>query len=283
MGYFSEVVALVTGAGSGLGRELALHLGLAGAKVAAVDLNPEPLAALAGQMGNKPFAWAVGDVTDRAGLHKAVREVTKKLGPVDLLIANAGIGFENSALSFRAEDFETQIRVNLIGVANSVETVLPGMIERRRGHVAAISSLASYRGLPKMLGYCASKSGVNALLEGLRVELKPHGIAVTTICPGWIKTALTANVDVPASQMLEVADAADRILLALSERRPYFAFPRSGVRQVRMLRWLPCGLSDWLTTRRTVNLTKKDAGTTASVPMNESAAEESPLSINSNR
>src|SRR5207245_2000808 len=100
---------------------------------------------------------------------------------IDLLIANAGIGIETSALAFRAEDIEAQIRVNLIGVANSIEAVLPAMLARRRGHLAAISSLASYRGLPKMAGYCASKAGVNALLDAVRVEVRSHGIAVTTI------------------------------------------------------------------------------------------------------
>jgi NAD(P)-dependent dehydrogenase (short-subunit alcohol dehydrogenase family) len=252
---FADRVALVTGAGSGLGRQLAMHLARAGAAVAAVDLTPEPLESLAKELSGKPFAWAVGDVTDRPALHEAVDQVTRQLGPVDLLIANAGIGFENSALSFRAEDFEKHIQVNLIGVANSVETVLPGMIERRRGHLAAISSLASYRGVSKMLGYCASKSGVNALLEGLRVELKPHGIAVTTICPGWIKTPLTANVSISAS-MMEPAYAADQILAAISRRRPFLAFPPAQARQLRLLHWLPCGLSDWLTARRTVDLAK---------------------------
>ncbi len=75
------------------------------------------------------------------------------------------------------------IRVNLVGVANSIAAVTAGMLERRRGQIVAISSLASFRGFPHMAGYCASKAGVNALLDSLRVELKPLGIDVTTICP----------------------------------------------------------------------------------------------------
>jgi short-subunit dehydrogenase len=168
-----------------------------------------------------------------------------------MLIANAGIGIENSALDFRAEDFEAQIRVNLIGVANSVEAVLPGMIERRRGHLVGISSLASYRGLPRMLGYCASKSGLNGLLEGLRVELRPLGITVTTICPGWIRTALTAKVILPGAEMMELPYAAHRIVKAIRLGRSFYAFPPSTAWAVRLLRWLPCGLSDRLTLRGT--------------------------------
>jgi NAD(P)-dependent dehydrogenase (short-subunit alcohol dehydrogenase family) len=246
---FADQVALITGAGSGLGRELALRLAKEGAAVAAIELKPAPLEALTADLPGRRVAWAVADVTDRCALRDAVASARKQLGPIDLLIANAGIGIENSALEFHAEDFEAQIRVNLIGVANSIEPVLPDMIRRKRGHVVAISSLASYRGLPKMLGYCASKSGVNALLEGLRVELKQYGIAVSTICPGWIRTPLTANLDVPHPDMMELSDAARRIVAAIRRRRPFYAFPPTLARRVRLLRWLPASMSDWLTSR----------------------------------
>src|SRR5262249_14332764 len=146
---FAKQVALITGAGSGLGRELALRLGQEGAAIAALDLKPEPLAALAKELPGRRVAWAVADVTDRPTLRAAVSGLSQELGPIDLLVANAGIGMVNSALAFRAEDFEAQIRVNLIGVANSIEAVLPDMLKHRRGHLVAISSLASYRGLPK--------------------------------------------------------------------------------------------------------------------------------------
>jgi NAD(P)-dependent dehydrogenase (short-subunit alcohol dehydrogenase family) len=246
MASFAKRVVLVTGAGGCLGRQLARLLGGEGAAVAGVDLHPEPLAELASELTGKPYAWAVADVCDRAALLKAVAHLSNQLGPVELLIANAGIGIENSALAFRVEDFEAQIRVNLLGVANSVAAVLPGMIERRRGHLVGISSLGSYRGLPKMLGYCASKSGLNALLEGLRVELKPLDITVTTICPGWIRTPMTAGIQIPASQMMEPLDAAKRILAAIRQRRSFYTFPASLSWRARLLHWLPCDVSDWL-------------------------------------
>ncbi len=244
-------VALITGAGSGLGRALALTLADEGYAIAAVDLRPEGLAELERDLQGKgkSVACATADVGDAQALAKAAATLEERLGGTDLLIANAGIGFENSALAFRAEDFEAHIRVNLLGVANSVAAVLPGMLQRRRGHLVAISSLASYRGLPLMAGYCASKAGVNALLDALRVELRPQGIAVTTICPGWIRTPLTANVRFEMRGMMEVGVAARQIARAIRRRVPFFAFPRSGVWPVRLLRWLPVGVSDWLVAR----------------------------------
>jgi NAD(P)-dependent dehydrogenase (short-subunit alcohol dehydrogenase family) len=249
MPLFANRIALITGAGSGLGRQLALTLAEEGAAIAAIDLQAEPLAALESELKGKLVACAVADVTERAALHPAVAELRQRLGPIDLLIANAGIGIETSALAYRAADIEAQIRVNLIGVVNSIDAVLPEMIERKQGQIVAISSLASYRGLPRMAGYCASKAGVNALLDALRVELQPLGLSVTTICPGWIRTPLTANIAVPHPHMMEVADAARQIAAAIHQRRRFFAFPRPMVRQLRWLRWLPCGLSDWLTIR----------------------------------
>jgi NAD(P)-dependent dehydrogenase (short-subunit alcohol dehydrogenase family) len=246
---FANRIALVTGAGSGIGRQLSINLAREGAAVAAIDLHPEPLASLAAELPGLRLACAVADVTDRTAFHQAVKQVSNQLGPIDLLIANAGIGMENSALAFRAEDFSAQIRVNLVGVANSVEAVLPAMLERRQGHLVAISSLASFRGLPKLLGYCASKAGVNALMDGLRFELKPMGIDVTTICPGWIRTPMTARISLPVPQMMDLSVAVERILNAIRRRKPFHTFPSSSAWKVRLLGWLPCGVSDLLTRR----------------------------------
>jgi NAD(P)-dependent dehydrogenase (short-subunit alcohol dehydrogenase family) len=257
MSSLTHQIALITGAGSGLGRHLALALAGEGVAIAAIDLAAEPLAALASELPGKPMAWAVADVTDRTALRKGVAELQERLGPIDLLIANAGIGIETRADDFHAEDFEAQVRVNLIGVANSIEAVLPDMLKRRRGHLVAISSLASYRGLPRMAGYCASKSGVNGLMEALRVELTPHGIAVTIICPGWIRTPLTDNIDVPKPNLMEPDYAARRIVAAIRRGQPFLAFPGRSLRRVRLLRWLPCGLSDWLINRLLRSLTAK--------------------------
>ena len=247
---FADRVVLITGAGSGIGRRLAHVLAAEGARIAALDHHPDALSALAAELAGKPFAAAIADVTDLPATRAAAAQLESQLGPTDLLIANAGIGKETSALDFKAEDIAAQVNVNLTGVANSVDAVLPGMRARRRGHLAVLCSLASYRGLPMMAGYCASKAGVRALFDSLRVELTPLGIAVTTICPGWIRTPLTTNIAVPQPYMMEIDGAVARMVKALRQRRAYIAFPTRASWQLSLLRWLPCGLSDWMIRRK---------------------------------
>jgi NAD(P)-dependent dehydrogenase (short-subunit alcohol dehydrogenase family) len=257
MPFFANRVILITGAASGIGRELALQFSEEGAKIGAVDLNASMLESLAEAVPPGCYASALADVTERASLLLAVEKIRQQLGPVDMLVASAGLGFETSALNFHAEEFERLLKVNLIGVANSVEAVLPEMLARRQGHIVGISSLASYRGLPLLLAYCASKAGVNAFMDGLRVELKPHGISVTTVCPGWIRTPMTADLAIPGEEMMDVSYAAVRIIKAVRQERRFLAFPTSTAWQLRLLTWLPFGLGDRLTAARTRRLQKR--------------------------
>jgi short-subunit dehydrogenase len=251
---FANRVVLITGAASGIGRQLALTLAVEGARIAALDRQADGLDSLRTELKARGvpethLACATVDITDLEAVRAATAQLESQLGPTDLLVASAGVGRETSALDFRGEDVADQIRINLIGVVNAIDAVLPGMRARRRGHLAALSSLASYRGLPLMAAYCASKAGVNALLDALRVELKPLGIAVTTICPGWVQTPLTASVRFPVPRMMKVEDAVRVMLRALRARRPFLAFPAGNAWQARLLRYLPRPLSDWMAYR----------------------------------
>src|SRR5437764_652078 len=137
-------VALITGAATGIGRALALELARKGTAIAALDIREEGLRSLAEEIAkvNCRCAWQVADVTAGEDLKNKTAELEKELGPIDLLIANAGIGSETSALRLDTAAFARIIEVNLIGVANSLAAVLPGMLERKHGHLVAISSVA---------------------------------------------------------------------------------------------------------------------------------------------
>lgn len=250
MSSFADRTVLITGAGSGIGRQLAVRLAAEGARIAAVDARVEALDTLAAELAaGTALATARADVTDLAATRAAVRQLEDRLGPIDVLIACAGIGRKTRAADFSAEEINAILQVNLLGVVNSVDAVLPGMRGRGRGHLVVLSSLASYRGLPYLAGYCASKAGVNVLFDSLRVELRPLGIDVTTICPGWIRTPMTQQLSFRARDVLPVEVAAGFILEAIRRRRPFVAFPWRMTWQVRLLRYLPRPVSDWLITR----------------------------------
>jgi len=205
-------VALITGAASGIGRALAVALAQEGWRIGALDCNEAGLRGLAEELSSPQCATAVADVTQPIPLAAAVQELERQLGPTDLLVACAGIGRETSAHALKPEDVAAVINVNLLGVAHSVAAVLPGMLARRRGHLVALSSIASFRGLPGMLAYCASKSGVNAFMEGIRTETHGRGIDVSTICPSWVRTPMTAAIERHLPDILELDDAVRRSL-----------------------------------------------------------------------
>jgi len=241
-------VALITGAGSGIGRALAHHLAADGYGIAAIDLRDDGLRSLADQLTaqQKRIAWRVADVTDPANLFQATRELEAELGPTDLLIASAGIGCETSGLDFSVENMNKVLNVNLLGVSNSIGAVLPGMVERKRGHLVGISSLSSYRGLPRMLAYCASKAGVNAIMDGLRVELHSVGIHVTTVCPGWVRTPMTDQLEGDLEHLMEVEVAAHEIAYAIKKKLAFHAFPRRMSWRLKFLTSLPYAWQDGL-------------------------------------
>jgi short-subunit dehydrogenase len=142
-------------------------------------------------------------------------------------------------------DIETQFRVNTLGVIYAIGAVLPEMLRRGRGHIAAVSSLAAYVGLPGEAGYCASKAAVNVFLDGLRIQLRGRGIAVTTICPGFVKTPMTAVNDFHMPFVLGADEAARRIVRALRRRRKVYNFPWQTSWLMTLTRWVP----DWLMAR----------------------------------
>ena len=211
------------------------------------------MAALAGELTGRPLTWAAADVTDRTAIANAVHQVETSLGPTDRLIACAGIGRGTPADTLSAVEFEEIVRVNLVGVANSVAAVLPGMIARKKGHLVALSSLASFWGVPRMAAYCASKAGLNALFDSLAMELAPYRIQVSVVCPGFIRTPMTTALQHEFRDMMELDVAVGRILNAIAKKKRFVAFPIRAALMLRILRCLPATWADWVMRRRAKN------------------------------
>ncbi len=241
---FTNQVAVITGASSGIGWALAKELAAQGARVGLIARRRDRLEALAAEIAKSggTAALATADVSDRTQTLAAVAEVRDRLGPVDLLVANAGMGTPTALDPPNVPEVETMFRVNVLGMIYSIEAVLPEMLRRGRGHVAAVSSLAAYKGLPGESAYCASKAAINAYLEGLRIQLRRRNIAVTTICPGFVRTPMTDAFPFRPPWLMEADAAARRIAKALARRRKVYNFPLRTTLLVKLTRWLP----DWL-------------------------------------
>lgn len=244
---FANQVAVITGASSGIGWALAKELARQGAKVGLVARRRDNLTALADEITRSggTAALACADVADRAAVAAAIGEVTGRLGPADLLVANAGVGAPTTVEPLNTEAVERMFRVNVFGVVYAIEAVLPAMLARGRGHLAAVSSVAAYKGLPGESGYCASKAAVNTFLEGLRIQLRGRGVAVTTICPGFVETPMTAVNKFRMPWLMSAERAARLIAGALLRKKKVYNFPR----RMGALMWLTGWLPDWVVAR----------------------------------
>jgi short-subunit dehydrogenase len=149
-------------------------------------------------------------------------------------------------------DIEQTFRVNVLGLVYALEAVLPPMLSRGRGHLVAVSSLAAYKGLPGESAYCASKAAVNAYMEGLRIQLRSRRIAVTTVCPGFVQTPMTAANEFHMPWLLDADEAARRIIRALKRRRRVYNFPWQMNLFMKTVRRLP----DWIVARGMNNYNK---------------------------
>ncbi len=241
---FANQVAVVTGASSGIGWSLARHLAAAGCKVGLVARRRDLLERLADEIAQSggAAAPAVADVAEREQTLNAIHELAGKLGPVDLLIANAGVGAPTTLDPVNIADVERMFRVNVFGVIYAIEAVLPEMLRRRSGHLVAVSSLAAYKGLPGESAYCASKAAVNTYMEGLRIQLRGTGVAVTTVCPGFVKTPMTEINEFKMPWLLTADQAAQRIVRALRRRPAVYNFPAPTTLLMKLTQWLPDGM-----------------------------------------
>jgi NAD(P)-dependent dehydrogenase (short-subunit alcohol dehydrogenase family) len=185
-------VVVITGAGSGIGRETALLCARRGASLAVCDVNEAGLdetAKAARATGSDVLTRRV-DVSDAEQVAAFASAVHERFSGVDLLINNAGIGIGATFAQTELEDWERQLQINVMGVVHGCRSFVPHMIERGSGQIVNVSSGAGFLATPFMLAYSATKFAVFGLSEGLRMELRPHGIGVTTLCPGFINTPI---------------------------------------------------------------------------------------------
>ncbi len=200
--------AVVTGAGRGIGRAIAIELGNLGARVVLAARSRTELEETAGLIGSKASVMPA-DVRNKDELEG----LFELAGPVDILVNAAGLGIFGPVTGFKDEDFEILIETNLRGIFWSCRFVLPSMIERKTGHIINIASIAGKVGSANRAVYCASKFGVVGFTESLAEEVREHGVRVSVICPGSTDTAFSPREASARSRqrMLRPADIAHAV------------------------------------------------------------------------
>lgn len=236
----------ITGASSGIGEALAVYYAARGAVLGLAARRGEALAALAGRLGGETVRYAL-DVVDAAALYAAADDFVARYGPPDIVIANAGVSV--GTLTECEEDLAAFRRVmdtNVYGMAATFAPFIPAMRAAGGGRLAGIASVAGIRGLPGAAAYSASKAAAIAYLESLRLEMRPHGIRVVTIAPGYIATPMTAVNPYPMPFLLPADAAARRFAAAIERGTAYTVIPWQMGLVAKLLRLLPNPLYDRL-------------------------------------
>jgi NAD(P)-dependent dehydrogenase (short-subunit alcohol dehydrogenase family) len=218
MSSIENQIAVVTGAGRGIGRGIAIELGRLGAKVTLVARSRTELGEAAAAIG-KSASVIPADVRKKEDLQKVFEHVKTAFGPVDILVNAAGLGIFGPVTDFKDEDFETVIQTNLRGIFYTCRFVLPSMIERKKGYIINIASIAGKVGSPNRAVYCASKFGVVGFTESVAEEVRQHGIRVSVICPGSTDTQFSPgnHAGKARDRMLRPEDIAHAVRMLVTQ------------------------------------------------------------------
>jgi short-subunit dehydrogenase len=217
----------ITGASSGIGEGLARRYAGPGVSLGLVARRRELLDALAAELREQGATVQVyaADVADTAAMKTIVGSFLEAAGGVDLVVANAGVGIRSALDKGESAEVARLMAINVIGVTNTVVPFVPAMLAQKSGVLAAISSAAGWRALPGRSAYSASKAAVITFMDGLRMELTGTGVHAMTICPGFVRTPMTAVLHHKLPFLVELDDAIAEIAGAIDRRARSWTFP----------------------------------------------------------
>lgn len=237
--------ALVTGGTTGIGEALVRALVASGTKVVVNARNAERLEALVSELGEDKVIGIPADVSDPRVAEQVVRDAEAKLGHIDLVIANAGTGYNVKGKEITVDAIVGVFQLNVMGATATIAAAVQKMVERKKGHLVGITSVAANRGLPTSAAYCGSKAGFGMFLESLRVDLQTTGVHVTEIRPGFVDTPLTKKNKFDMPFLMGPDRAAELILRALARRKKVYTFPWQMAVASFALRRIPNWLFDF--------------------------------------
>ncbi len=243
---------VITGASSGIGAALAREFAKRGATLGLVARRKDKLDELISTFARPELCTPiVCDIRDRDEFIKKAREFDKQCGGVDIVIANAGISV-GVKTEYREdlEMFDKIFQTNVLSMATTFHAFIPEMIERKRGTLVGIGSVAGIRGLPGSEAYCARKSAVITYCESLRIDLKKYGIDVLTISPGFVKTPLTEGNPYMMPFILTADEFAQRAIKAILAKKSYITIPWQMGCLAKVMRVIPNSLFDKILANR---------------------------------
>ena len=234
---WTEQRVWVIGASTGIGAETARLLLTKGARVALSARHPAPLQAIAG--GRASALIAPLDITDHASVLAARDQILQTWQRIDLVLVVAGGYNEMRADTFDLAKVNQLIDLNLRGVFNCLDAVLPGLLAQGSGGVGVVASVAGYSGLPKALIYGPTKAALINLAESLYLDLHPRGLAVYLINPGFVETPLTAGNDFKMPALISATTAAEKLVAGIEAGTFHIHFPKRFTNWLRLARLLP--------------------------------------------
>ena len=235
---------IITGASSGLGEALAFHYATSQNQLVLIARREEKLnhvAVKCRSMGAK-VEIIVADVNDYDGMQRVGKQLAEKT--VDRVILNAGISVGHSGGVTPFEDFHRLFQTNFLSIHALLEPIIPKLLEQKSGEVIFISSLASLISMPTSVAYSSSKRALNAYAEGLRYQLKPYGIEVMTILPGFIDSEMTRKNRFKMPFLLSTQKGVKRITDAIAAKKHFYPFPFRFYLMIRLMLLLPQSLRD---------------------------------------
>ena len=230
---YQDKVIVITGASSGIGKQLALDLARRGAIIAGCGRSiPRLKEALKEVRSASPTSMMIGcDVSDAEQVHGMMGKIIGDFGHIDVLVNNAGIGMRKPFAETELRTVEEIMRINYFGAVYCTHAALPSMIARRSGHIVNVSSGAGLIGTLNLAAYCASKFALNGWSESLYHELKPLGVHVSIVCPGPVQTEFNRNFrdtepKAPADRIVSVKTVVQSVLQVLEDKRFEIVLPR---------------------------------------------------------
>lgn len=249
-------VFLITGSSSGIGKEIAKLLSKENCSLALLARRGDLLNSLAEQLKpNKAIIKTyVCDVSNIDNVQMVIGQVRASFGRIDVAILNAGVGYKSVVPNYESEKAKETFDVNVFGITNCVEFILPDFVKRKQGMIVGVSSLADSRGWKGSGFYCASKAAATILLENLRVELKLFNVKVITVKPGFVKTNMSAKNKFPMPFLMSAEKAAKIIIEGMKKEKKVIQFPLPMVISSKLVRIVPDFLFEYFAKKQSPSI-----------------------------